>query len=77
MTCTYGLRSNVVFSGLEDGEIGCIDHDYERDGLREKIFQMIAKWCSKYGKGATVGKFVKACNSNHMYTASKYLCAGS
>ena len=27
MTCTYGLRSNVVFSGLEDGEIGCIDYD--------------------------------------------------
>ncbi|XP_069765183.1 receptor-interacting serine/threonine-protein kinase 1 isoform X5 [Narcine bancroftii] len=50
--------------GFRESEIDEIDHDYERDGLKEKVFKMLYKWQMKEGlKGATVGKLVQALNS--------------
>ncbi|KAM6135165.1 receptor-interacting serine/threonine-protein kinase 1 isoform 2-T2 [Pterocles gutturalis] len=47
--------------GFCDPEIDEIDHDYERDGLKEKVHQMLLKWAMREGsKGATVGKLAKA-----------------
>ncbi|NXR64958.1 RIPK1 kinase, partial [Rhadina sibilatrix] len=47
--------------GFGDPEIDEIDHDYERDGLKEKVYQMLLKWEMREGsKGATVGKLAKA-----------------
>lgn len=47
--------------GFYDPEIDEIDHDYERDGLKEKVYQMLHKWVMREGsKGATVGKLAKA-----------------
>lgn len=47
--------------GFSDPEIDEIDHDYERDGLKEKVYQMLLKWEMREGaKGATVGKLAKA-----------------
>ncbi|NXM14446.1 RIPK1 kinase, partial [Ploceus nigricollis] len=47
--------------GFGDPEIDEIDHDYERDGLKEKVYQMLQKWVMREGaKGATVGKLAKA-----------------
>ncbi|NXG55044.1 RIPK1 kinase, partial [Hemiprocne comata] len=47
--------------GFHDPDIDEIDHDYERDGLKEKVYQMLLKWEMKEGsKGATVGKLAKA-----------------
>lgn len=47
--------------GFSDPEIDEIDHDYERDGLKEKVYQMLLKWGMREGsKGATVGKLAKA-----------------
>ncbi|XP_030358583.1 receptor-interacting serine/threonine-protein kinase 1 [Strigops habroptila] len=47
--------------GFCDPEIDEIDHDYERDGLKEKVYQMLHKWVMREGaKGATVGKLAKA-----------------
>ncbi|NXV26677.1 RIPK1 kinase, partial [Rissa tridactyla] len=47
--------------GFCDPEIDEIDHDYERDGLKEKVYQMLLKWVMREGsKGATVGKLARA-----------------
>ncbi|KAM4835359.1 receptor-interacting serine/threonine-protein kinase 1 isoform 2-T3 [Thomomys bottae] len=47
--------------GFSESQIDEIDHDYERDGLREKVYQMIQKWLMREGnKGATVGKLAMA-----------------
>ncbi|XP_031445154.1 receptor-interacting serine/threonine-protein kinase 1 isoform X1 [Phasianus colchicus] len=47
--------------GFSNSEIDEIDHDYERDGLKEKVYQMLHKWVMREGsKGATVGKIAKA-----------------
>ncbi|XP_070798641.1 receptor-interacting serine/threonine-protein kinase 1 [Pituophis catenifer annectens] len=47
--------------GFSDPELDEIDHDYERDGLKEKVYQMFQRWLMKEGsKGATVGKLAKA-----------------
>ncbi|NWT13294.1 RIPK1 kinase, partial [Vireo altiloquus] len=47
--------------GFSNPEIDEIDHDYERDGLKEKVYQMLLKWVMREGsKGATVGKLAKA-----------------
>ncbi|NWX83722.1 RIPK1 kinase, partial [Nothoprocta pentlandii] len=47
--------------GFSDAEIDEIDHDYERDGLKEKVYQMLLKWEMREGsKGATIGKLAKA-----------------
>ncbi|XP_020832316.1 receptor-interacting serine/threonine-protein kinase 1 isoform X2 [Phascolarctos cinereus] len=47
--------------GFTDPQIEEIDHDYDRDGLREKVYQMIQKWLMREGnKGATVGKLARA-----------------
>ncbi|NXA12282.1 RIPK1 kinase, partial [Sapayoa aenigma] len=47
--------------GFSDAEVDEIDHDYERDGLKEKVYQMLLKWEMREGsKGATVGKLARA-----------------
>ncbi|NWH80629.1 RIPK1 kinase, partial [Piaya cayana] len=47
--------------GFCDPEIDEIDHDYEKDGLKEKVYQMLHKWEMRKGsKGATVGELAKA-----------------
>ncbi|XP_047653741.1 receptor-interacting serine/threonine-protein kinase 1 isoform X2 [Phacochoerus africanus] len=47
--------------GLTQSQIEEIDHDYERDGLKEKVYQMLQKWLMREGsKGATVGKLARA-----------------
>ncbi|XP_057554825.1 receptor-interacting serine/threonine-protein kinase 1 isoform X2 [Hippopotamus amphibius kiboko] len=47
--------------GFSESQIDEIDHDYERDGLREKVYQMLQKWLMREGsKGATVGKLAFA-----------------
>ncbi|XP_063154895.1 receptor-interacting serine/threonine-protein kinase 1 [Candoia aspera] len=47
--------------GFSDPELDEIDHDYERDGLKEKVYQMFQRWMMKEGsKRATVGKLAKA-----------------
>ncbi|XP_054842018.1 receptor-interacting serine/threonine-protein kinase 1 isoform X2 [Eublepharis macularius] len=47
--------------GFSDPELDEIDHDYERDGLKEKVYQMFQRWQMKEGsKGTTVGKLAKA-----------------
>ncbi|OCT76379.1 hypothetical protein XELAEV_18031578mg [Xenopus laevis] len=47
--------------GFREPEIDEIDHDYERDGLQEKVHQTLHKWIMKEGsKNATVGKVAKA-----------------
>ncbi|KAM7099557.1 receptor-interacting serine/threonine-protein kinase 1 isoform 1-T3 [Molossus nigricans] len=47
--------------GFTESQIDEIDHDYERDGLKEKVYQMLQKWLMKEGsKGATVGKLAQA-----------------
>ncbi|XP_062986376.1 receptor-interacting serine/threonine-protein kinase 1 isoform X2 [Elgaria multicarinata webbii] len=47
--------------GFSDPELDEIDHDYERDGLKEKVYQMFQRWLMKEGsKGATVGKLAIA-----------------
>ncbi|XP_078055081.1 receptor-interacting serine/threonine-protein kinase 1 [Mustelus asterias] len=56
--------------GFRESEIDEIDHDYERDGLKEKVFKMLHKWQMKEGsKGATVRKLAQAlhgCNRSDM-----------
>ncbi|NWS40883.1 RIPK1 kinase, partial [Probosciger aterrimus] len=47
--------------GFCEPEIEEIDHDYERYGLKEKVYQMLLKWVMSEGvKGATFGKLAKA-----------------
>uniref|UniRef100_A0A8C6QRN9 Receptor-interacting serine/threonine-protein kinase 1 n=1 Tax=Nannospalax galili TaxID=1026970 RepID=A0A8C6QRN9_NANGA len=47
--------------GFTESQIDEIDHDYERDGLKEKVYQMLQKWLMREGnKGATVGKLALA-----------------
>lgn len=47
--------------GFTDPDLDEIDHDYERDGLKEKVYQMFQRWLMKEGnKGATVGKLAIA-----------------
>lgn len=47
--------------GFTESQIDEIDHDYERDGLKEKVYQMLKKWLMREGsKGATVGKLARA-----------------
>ncbi|XP_053570643.1 receptor-interacting serine/threonine-protein kinase 1 isoform X2 [Bombina bombina] len=50
-------KTFVRLLGFRDPEIEEIDHDFERDGLREKVYQALHKWIMKEGsKNATVGK---------------------
>ncbi|XP_067418705.1 receptor-interacting serine/threonine-protein kinase 1 isoform X2 [Emydura macquarii macquarii] len=47
--------------GFSEPEIDEIDHDYERDGLKEKVYQMLQRWVMGEGyKGPTVGKLARA-----------------
>lgn len=52
--------------GFTESQIDEIDHDYERDGLKEKVYQMLQKWLMREGsKGATVGKLALALHQCH------------
>nr|XP_003224434.1 PREDICTED: receptor-interacting serine/threonine-protein kinase 1 isoform X1 [Anolis carolinensis] len=52
--------------GFSDAELDEIDHDYERDGLKEKVYQMFQRWQMRQGsKGATVGKLALALHACH------------
>ncbi|ERE77937.1 receptor-interacting serine/threonine-protein kinase 1 isoform 1 [Cricetulus griseus] len=65
--------------GFTESQIDEIDHDYERDGLKEKVYQMLQKWLMREGtKGATVGKLARALDQcyridllNHLIQASQ------
>lgn len=65
--------------GFTDSQIDEIDHDYERDGLKEKVYQMLQKWLMREGtRGATVGKLARALHQccridllNHLIQASQ------
>ena len=65
--------------GFSESQIDEIDHDYERDGLKEKVYQMLQKWLMREGiKGATVGKLAQALHQccrkdllNHLIRASR------
>ncbi|KAK3545697.1 hypothetical protein QTP70_011273 [Hemibagrus guttatus] len=47
--------------GLTEVEIEAIEHDYARDGLAEKVHQMLERWKMKEGlQGCTVGKLCRA-----------------
>ncbi|XP_058141160.1 receptor-interacting serine/threonine-protein kinase 1 isoform X2 [Dasypus novemcinctus] len=47
--------------GFTETQIDEIDHDYERYGLKEKVYQMLQKWLMREGtKGATVGRLARA-----------------
>lgn len=47
--------------GFSEPDLDEIDHDYERDGLKEKVYQMFQRWQMKEGsKGTTVGKLARA-----------------
>ncbi|XP_075441876.1 receptor-interacting serine/threonine-protein kinase 1-like [Ascaphus truei] len=50
------FASNV---GFREAEIDEIDHDYNRDGLKEKVYQMLRQWHMKDSKSATVGKVAR------------------
>lgn len=63
-----------------ESQIDEIDHDYERDGLKEKVYQMLQRWLMREGnKGATVGKLAYALHQcsridllNHLIHISQY-----
>ncbi|KAK7158552.1 hypothetical protein R3I94_005009 [Phoxinus phoxinus] len=47
--------------GLTDIDVDTIEHDYDRDGLAEKVHQMLERWKMKEGLlGITVGKLCRA-----------------
>lgn len=47
--------------GLTKVEIETIEHDYQRDGLPEMVYQMLEQWKMKEGSiGCTVGKLCRA-----------------
>lgn len=47
--------------GLGDIDVETIDHDYDRDGLVEKVHQMLERWKMREGLlGITVGKLCHA-----------------
>ena len=63
------LRENIAGNwkrcarrlGLTDVEVDTIDHDYSRDGLSEKVHQMLERWRMKEGcVGCTVGRLYRA-----------------
>lgn len=47
--------------GLTDIDVDTIEHDYDRDGLAEKVHQTLERWKMKEGLlGITVGKLCRA-----------------
>ncbi|TRZ01056.1 hypothetical protein DNTS_001847 [Danionella cerebrum] len=47
--------------GLKEIDLETIEHDYDRDGLAEKVHQMLERWKMKEGlQGFTVGKLCRA-----------------
>ncbi|KAG7255530.1 hypothetical protein CRUP_026348 [Coryphaenoides rupestris] len=47
--------------GLTNVDVEAVDHDYSRDGLQEKVHQMLERWRMKEGSlGCTVGKLCQA-----------------
>ncbi|XP_028832680.1 receptor-interacting serine/threonine-protein kinase 1 [Denticeps clupeoides] len=74
------LRDNITSNwkrcarrlGLTNAEVDTIEHDYARDGLNEKVHQMLERWRMKEGfVGSTVGSL---CNRlyNHIQTDLLY-----
>nr|UBK05792.1 RIPK1 [Ochotona collaris] len=60
--------------GFTESQIDEIDHDYERDGLKEKVYQMLQKWLMREGtKGATVGKLARALQQSARIDLLNYL----
>ncbi|XP_066862941.1 receptor-interacting serine/threonine-protein kinase 1 isoform X2 [Kogia breviceps] len=64
--------------GFSQSQIDEIDHDYERDGLKEKVYQMLQKWLMREGsKGATVGKLACAlhrCSRTDLLSSLVHAC---
>ncbi|XP_061110780.1 receptor-interacting serine/threonine-protein kinase 1-like [Conger conger] len=63
------LRENIAAQwkccarqlGLTETEMETIDHDYNRDGLKEKVHQMLEKWKMKEGLvGCTMGRLCQS-----------------
>lgn len=51
--------------GLTDVELEAIDHDYGRDGLSEKVHQMLERWRMKEGSvSCTLGRLYRALEKN-------------
>lgn len=51
--------------GLTETEVETIDHDYNRDGLNEKVYQMLEKWRMKEGLvGCTMGRLCRLLGSS-------------
>lgn len=47
--------------GLTETEVETIEHDYDRDGLAEKVHQMLEYWKRREGLlGFTLGKLCRA-----------------
>ncbi|XP_076823370.1 receptor-interacting serine/threonine-protein kinase 1-like [Clavelina lepadiformis] len=44
---------------LSDGQIDEINHDYDRDGLGEKVYRVVRKWEQKSGGAVTVGQLAQ------------------
>lgn len=64
--------------GFTESQIDEIDHDYERDGLKEKVYQMLQKWLMREGtKGATVGKLAQALDQCHRIDLLNHLIHAS
>ncbi|KAK7802296.1 hypothetical protein U0070_012818 [Myodes glareolus] len=64
--------------GFTDSQIDEIDHDYERDGLKEKVYQMLQKWLMREGtRGATVGKMARALYQCHRIDLLNHLIQAS
>lgn len=64
--------------GFTESQIDEIDHDYERDGLKEKVYQMLQKWLMREGtKGATVGKLAWALHQCHRIDLLNHLIRAS
>ena len=52
---------------LEDAEIDQIYQDFNRDGIKEVVYQCLKRWTEKFGATATVGQLV----------TSAYKCGGA
>ncbi|CAL8279538.1 unnamed protein product [Lota lota] len=67
--------------GLTNVEVEAVDHDYSRDGLQEKVHQMLEHWRMKEGSvGCTVGKLCQALDGHiHVNVVQKllYTCRNS
>ncbi|KAG7455078.1 hypothetical protein MATL_G00252610 [Megalops atlanticus] len=67
--------------GLTETEVETIDHDFSRDGLKEKVYQTLEKWRMKEGSiGCTVGKLCRSLSDSvrvDLLCQLLYLCQTS